>query len=194
MQNISAEVEVRPPSGAFPAWLHAMFCLIFTCGLEPLALLSAGCLPRHQQRSCPQQVSGLPALLPCLLELRLRVCKLRVTRHARQTERRFPQEQSSIRMQHSQRFPACLRVGKRCSPAGASWACCRLPARAVRLHSSFWRGQAGSPPTAASAWQCPRCHPVLVGTAAPFWRAPGALHCTSAVCTCRLELQQCSCP
>ena len=103
MQNVSAEVEVRP-YGAPQAWLHAVLCLIPICGLEPLALLSAGCPLHHQQRSCPQQVSSLPAHLPCLsqqLELRLVACKTRVTRHARQTERRLLQEQSSMRMQHS---------------------------------------------------------------------------------------------
>ena len=69
MQNISAEVEVRPPCGTFQAWLHAMLCLMPTCGLEALALLSAGCLLHHQQRSCPPQVSSLPAHMTCLTSL-----------------------------------------------------------------------------------------------------------------------------
>ena len=108
-------------------------------------------------------------------------------------QKRFLQEQSSMRMQHSQRSLACLRIRRCCSPAGASWACCRMPASAGGLRSSFGRGQAGSSPTAALAWQCPRCHLLQVGTAAPFWQAPGALHCVSAVCTCQRELQLCSC-
>ena len=98
-----------------------------------------------------------------------------------------------MRMQHSWRSVACLRVRRCCSPAGDSWACCRMPARAEGLRSSSGRGRAGSPSTAASAWQCPRCHLRQVGTAAPFRRSPGALHCTSATCTCRLELQRRSC-